>query len=102
MILTTNMAITGKGTKFTHKVAKVNLFEHNHQQDDLATSNIHQNTHARLLTLHNPRLSTLRAHTVCAWRVSALGCMCVAAVGDYWCKPTSVRGRLLWLRSRLE
>ena len=73
MILTTNMAITGKGTKFTHKVAKVNLSTiTNRMTWPQAT---YTKTHvAHLLTLHNPRLSTLRAHTVCAWRVSALGC----------------------------
>ena len=66
MILTTNMAITGKGTKFTHKVAKVNLFEHNYQQDDLATSNVHQNTRCPLAHTAQPQaLYSQGSHSLC-------------------------------------
>ena len=87
MTLTYKMATTGKWTNLTQKVAKVKLFEWNHQQN-IGQKQHHQNTQVKLPTcsLYNPWHYDLSAHTVCVWSVSTFGCNgCVCAISDYWC-----------------
>ena len=66
MTLTFKMATTGKWTNLTQKVAKVKLFECNHQQN-IGQKQHHQNTQVKLPTcsLYNPWHYDLSAHTVC-------------------------------------
>ena len=75
MTLTYKMA-TRKLKNLTQKVAKVKLFECNHQQNIGHGKQHHQNTQVKLPTcsLYNPWHYDLSAHTVCVWSVSTFGC----------------------------
>ena len=88
MILTFKMATTGKWTNLTQKVAKVKLFEWNHQLN-IGQKQHHQNTQVKLLTcsLYNPWHYDLSANTVCVWSVSTFGCnVCVCVCVCVCCK----------------
>ena len=82
MTLTFKMATTGKWTNLTQKVAKVKLFEWNHQQN-IGQKQHHQNTQVKLPTcsLYNPWHYDLSAHyslrVECAHLWVQCVCVCV-------------------------